>query len=44
MDNQAKDFPVYGSPIEHEIDYEIIQDEVRCGQYYLRIWNNQQKE
>jgi hypothetical protein len=40
QDPQTEDFPD-AKPIDKEIDYEQLHDEVRCGQYYLRVWINQ---
>lgn len=30
--------PTYNIPLQDVIRYRFIEEEVRCGQYYLRVW------
>jgi hypothetical protein len=30
--------PKFNIPLQDVIKYKFIEEEVRCGQYYLRVW------
>lgn len=30
--------PKYEKPLQDVVKYRFIEEEVRCGQYYLRVW------
>jgi hypothetical protein len=32
------EIPKYDHPIHDILKYRFIEEEVRCGQYYLRVW------
>ena len=34
------EIPKYDRPVTEIIKYRFIEEEVRCGQYYLRVWTS----
>ncbi len=35
--------PEYSKPLQRVIKYKFIEEEVRCGKYYLRVWIQKKK-
>lgn len=36
--------PIYEKEFKNIVKYPDIENEVRCGRYYLRVWVNQKKK
>lgn len=40
---QSEQIPVYNKKFKNIVKYPEIENEVRCGRYYLRVWVSQNK-
>lgn len=42
--NKTQNVPQYQGCVNKRIKYDEIEDEVKCGKYYLRIWVSQRDQ